>query len=97
MGALTSYLQDAFARLCPMAGHVHVRFVCLRLELEILLGYSPRADVLLEKQDRSRRLWIEFEVSRADSVANHVKFATTHLFMPQLHEDSFVAKIQSTC
>jgi hypothetical protein len=28
-------------------------------------------------------LWIEFEVSRADPVANHAKFATAHLFQPQ--------------
>ena len=35
------------------------------------------ADVLLERVDGSRRLWVEFEVSRADPVANHAKFAFT--------------------
>jgi hypothetical protein len=30
----------------------------------------------------SRRLWIEFEISRADPVANHAKFATAQLFQP---------------
>jgi hypothetical protein len=43
--------------------------------------------------DRKRRLWIEFEVSRADPVANQVKFATAHLFAPQPETDSFVSMI----
>ncbi|QDV68820.1 hypothetical protein Poly24_25330 [Rosistilla carotiformis] len=58
-----------------------------------VLGYSARADVLLTRDDGSRRIWIEFEVSRADPVANHVKFATSHLFQPQSATDSFVAMV----
>ena len=50
---------------------------------ERLLGYAPQADVLLASNDGLHRLWIEFEVSRADPVANHAKFATAHLFQPQ--------------
>ena len=61
--------------------------------LEALLGYRPRVDVLLEREDGSRRLWIEFEVSRADPVANHAKFATAHLFQPQAEADSFLAMV----
>jgi hypothetical protein len=61
--------------------------------LERLLGYSPRADVVLEKVDESLRLWIEFEVSRADPVANHAKFATSHLFQPQAPVDRFLAMV----
>jgi hypothetical protein len=57
------------------------------------LGYAPRVDVLLEREDGTKRLWIKFEVSRADPVANHVKFATSHLFQPQPSTDSFVAMI----
>jgi hypothetical protein len=61
--------------------------------LERLLGYSARADVVLEKLDDSLRLWIEFEVSRADPVANHAKFATSHLFQPQGPVDRFLAMV----
>jgi hypothetical protein len=49
--------------------------------------------VLLQCADDSRRYWIEFEVSRADPVANHAKFATGHLFEPQAPMDVFVAMV----
>lgn len=62
---------------------------------ERLLGYSSRADVLLEKIDATRRLWIEFEVSRADPVANHAKFVTSHLFEPQPGGDAFIAMVSA--
>jgi hypothetical protein len=65
----------------------------LPVALERLLGYSARADVVLEKIDDSLRLWIEFEVSRADPVANHAKFATSHLFQPQGPVDRFLAMV----
>jgi hypothetical protein len=61
--------------------------------LEQFLGYSARVDVVLEKPDDSLRLWIEFEVSRADPVANHAKFATSHLFQPQGQVDRFLAMV----
>ena len=73
MGALTGYLQDAFERLSPRGWSCRREAAFLSRELDRRLGYRPRADVLLEKADGSRRLWIEFEVSRADPVANHVK------------------------
>ena len=60
-----------------------------------ILGYSARADVLLTRDDGTRRIWIEFEVSRADPVANHAKFATSHLFEPQPKTDTFVAMVSS--
>jgi hypothetical protein len=82
MGNLTAYLQKAFAERCPE-------------ELNNLFGYSSRADVLLAKNDGSRRLWIEFEVSRADPVANHAKFATAHLFSRQLESDCFISMVSS--
>jgi hypothetical protein len=61
--------------------------------LEALLGYAPRADVVLTQEDGTQRLWIEFEVSRADPVANHAKFATAHLFQPQATGDVFVSMV----
>ncbi len=42
-----------------------------------------------------RRLGIEFEVSRADPVANHAKFATAHLFQAQPETDSFVSMVST--
>lgn len=55
------------------------------------LGFEPRVDVLLEANDGSRRIWIEFEVSRADPVANHAKFATARFLAPVGAAESFVS------
>src|SRR5436190_187749 len=93
MGALTVYLQREFERQCPSGWVSHKEVRLLPADLEDLLGYAPRADVLLQRSDGTRRLWIEFEVSRADPVANHAKFATAHLFQPQLASESFVAMV----
>jgi hypothetical protein len=93
MGALTSFLQQEFARQCPSGWRVRAEGRLLPRTLERLLGYSARADVVLEKLDDSLRLWIEFEVSRADPVANHAKFATSHLFQPQQPTDRFLAMV----
>jgi len=60
-----------------------------------LFGYTSRADILLTKDDGSRRLWIEFEISRADPMANHAKFATAHLFSRQLQTDCFISMVIS--
>ncbi len=67
----------------------------LSSNFEQLLGYSPRADVCLEAANASRRIWIEFEISRADPVANHAKFATAHLFKPFETSDTFVSMVSS--
>ena len=93
MGTLTGYLQREFAGRCPRGWVARGEVPVLSRELAQLFGYAPHADVLLEREDGSRRLWIEFEVSRADPVANHAKFATAHLFQPQLSSDSFVAMV----
>ena len=93
MGALTTYLQQEFARRCPAGWQVRPEGQLLSQALERLLGYWARADVVLEKEDESFRLWIEFEVSRADPVANHAKFATSHLFERQAPADRFLAMV----
>jgi hypothetical protein len=49
----------------------------------------------MSRNDDSRRLWIEFEISRADPVANHAKFATAHLFQPQMDGDVFVSMVSA--
>jgi hypothetical protein len=95
MGTLTPFLQEQFEAICsPESGWTCQRECALfDAELEDLLGYSSRADVMLHSADASTRLWIEFEVSRADPVANHTKFATSHLFCPVAPRSAFVSMV----
>ncbi|MBD2364940.1 hypothetical protein H6G36_27900 [Anabaena minutissima FACHB-250] len=95
MGVLTSYLQQEFVRRAYPGWVCRHESAILPKDLKNFLGYDPRVDVLLERQDGSRRLWIEFEISRADPVANHAKFATAHLFKPQQETDSFISMVSS--
>jgi hypothetical protein len=93
MGNLATYLQQNLGRHLPEGWSCHREARLLTGELEEVLGYSPRADILLENAAMNKRLWVEFEVSRADPVANHAKFATAHLFKAQLEGDTFVAMV----
>lgn len=93
MGTLTSFLQGEFERLCPSDWVCRREVRLLPPSLERALGYSPRSDILLEHRAGHERLWVEFEVSRADPVANHAKFATAHMFLPQATTDAFVAMV----
>ncbi len=95
MGALAGFLQQRFAEQCPSGWTSRSEVHVLSPTFQELCGYAPRADVLLERRDGTRRLWVEFEVSRADPVANHAKFATAHLFEPQPETDAFVAMVSS--
>ncbi|WP_157174395.1 hypothetical protein [Thiocystis violascens] len=90
---LTSFLQQSFAAQAPIGWACRHEVAVLSKELEWILGFAPRADVLFENAETNRRVWIEFEISRADPVANHMKFAVGHLFAPQLSCDSFVSMI----
>lgn len=92
-GTLTRFFQDQFEAACPKGWTVDREVCLLPPQTRKLLGYSPRADVVMTRDDGMRRLWIEFEVSRADPVANHAKFATSHLFHPQPETDAFVAMV----
>jgi|688.fasta_scaffold85840_2 hypothetical protein len=60
-----------------------------------LLGYRPLVDIVLTNLKSRRRLWIELEISRADPVANHAKFASAHLMHPVSHEDAFVSLVSN--
>ncbi len=93
--SLTTYLQDQFTEHCPVGWISQREAPVLSSRLESMLGYAPRADVLLSKQDDSKRLWIEFEVSRADPVANHAKFAAGHIFDPQQQNEIFISMVSS--
>jgi hypothetical protein len=93
MASLTRFLQREFIRLCPAGWTAASERRLLNSEIEQILGYQPQVDVVLEKEDGMMRVWVEFEVSRADPVANHAKFATSHLFQPQPSTDVFVSMI----
>ena len=95
MGLLATFLQEAFVAQPPSGWACSRERRVLSSDFEQLLGYSPRADVCLEMEDASRRIWIEFEISRADPVANHAKFATAHLFKPFQSSDTFVSMVSS--
>jgi len=90
---LTSFLQQSFAAKAPIGWKSSYEVPLLSKELERRLGFSPRADVLLENSALDRRIWIEFEISRADPAANHMKFAVGHLFSPQPLGDVFVSMV----
>jgi hypothetical protein len=92
MGTLPAYLQHAFATACPPGWSAAAEVALLSDDLAALLGYRPQADLVLTHQT-GRRIWIEFEISRADPVANHAKFGTAHLFQPQAASDSFLAMV----
>jgi hypothetical protein len=94
MGTLPAYLQHAFAAACPPGWSAAAEVALLSDDLAALLGYRPQADLVLTHQT-GRRIWIEFEISRADPVANHAKFGTAHLFQPQASSDSFLAMVSS--
>jgi hypothetical protein len=95
MGTLPGYLQHAFAAACPPGWSAMAEVALLSDDLAALLGYRPQADLLLT-HTAGGRIWVEFEVSRADPVANHAKFATAHLFHPQPASDRFLAMVSPT-
>ena len=52
-------------------------------------------DLLLESRQTGERLWLELEISRADPVANHAKFASAHLLQPLSERDTFVSLVSN--
>lgn len=93
MGSLTPFLQREIPTRLPPGWSCGAEVPLLPAEIVGLLGYDPRADVVLTHAATGTRVWVEFEVSRADPVANHAKFATAHLFAPQGPADHFVAML----
>ncbi|HSH05702.1 MAG TPA: hypothetical protein VLL52_24510 [Anaerolineae bacterium] len=94
MPNLARYLQQEIPPVALKKGwHSQSEATMLTKEEENLLGYSPRADLLLTHQDTNQRIWLEFEISRADPVANHAKFAMAHLLAPRLKQDIFLSMI----
>jgi hypothetical protein len=81
---------------CPPSGWVAKKEAgLLTPELTRILGYRPSVDLLLESRISTNRIWIEFEVSRADPVANHTKVASAHLIDPLPQTDAFVSMVSN--
>ena len=95
MGVLTRFLQQEFSRNCPSGWQVKPEAAVVSPKTAHMIGFSPRADIVFEKNGDSGRIWIELEVSRADPVANHTKFATVQLFEPHTSSDAFVAMVSN--
>ena len=93
MPNLARHLQEVFAGNCPAGWVCRNEVKVVRNEVERWLGYSPQADVMLEETKSGRRIWVELEISRADPVANHAKFATAHLFEPMPSTDTFISMV----
>jgi hypothetical protein len=94
-GILARYLQREFLSHCPDGWRCFAERPLLDARDRALLGYDPKADILLERIDGTRRLWIEFEISRADPAANHAKFAAAHILRAWTPEDAFISMISS--
>jgi len=95
MANLAKLLQERLMSIKPWGMNVFQERRLLPLDMERTLGFSPRVDVVLEEYDRSFRYWVEFEISRADPVANHTKFATSFLFHPFLGNDLFISMVSN--
>lgn len=93
MPSLARHLQDAFIQDCPPGWACSPEVSVVTKEMERWLGYAPQADVMLQEVKTGRRVWVELEISRADPVANHAKFATAHLFQPMPQQDTFVSMV----
>lgn len=94
-GSLTEYLEEGFTKHCPHGWRCYREKRLISPEAEKALGYSPRADVLLTNESASFRVWVEFEISRADPVANHAKFLTARHFGELAPEDAFLSMVSS--
>lgn len=91
MGSLADYLADAFREHKPRGWDCSTETDLLRPDMQSMLGFCPRADVVLTRKDGSQRILIELEVSRADPVANHTKHAVAHGFQRQGPTETLVS------
>lgn len=77
MGALACQLAEAFEATKIPGWRCHREAVIFSKRLAARYGFRPAVDLLLEGPDQLR-VAVELEVSRADPVANQVKFLLAH-------------------
>jgi hypothetical protein len=91
-GRLARFLQLSFERESARLGwSCSIEAPLIDAHAARRLGFNPRVDVLLSRPDDDRRIWVEFEVSRADPVANQAKFASAAFFEGCGSGDAFVS------
>jgi len=93
MASLARQLQHAFVEHCPTGWECVPEARVVSAGIEAILGYAPQADVLFREAASGRSIWVELEVSRADPVANHAKFASAHLVEPFPRQDTFLSMV----
>lgn len=93
--SLAAYLQHSFLHNVPNGWRGFAEHPVFSDQLKKELGFCPRVDVMLERLDGRKRIWVEFEISRADPGANHLKFAVHHVFSPQPDSDTFVSMVSN--
>jgi hypothetical protein len=91
MGSLAPYL--ARTMISSLAGAWTGRCEARVLTPEQIktFGFNPACDLLLENKVTSQKAWVEFEISRADPVANQVKYAARHVVYPYSAKESFIS------
>jgi hypothetical protein len=83
MPNLARHLQDAMLTAAPRGWRAVGHEVPLLPALQAkALGYRPAADLVVESTQTGQKLWVELEISRADPVANHAKFAVINQIAP---------------
>ena len=93
--SLTTFLQESFAAEAHDGWQCTPERQLFTPQIAKELGFSPRVDVLLEHENLGKRIWIEFEVSRADPAANHIKYAVGHFFAATSCEDIFLSMVSN--
>jgi hypothetical protein len=76
-GQLASYLVEGFTQALPSGWQGEPEFLLLSKAQAKRLGYMPRADLVLHAPD-GRKVALEFEISRADPVANQAKLLVAY-------------------
>ena len=95
MSGLTTYLQRQFIEHCPNRSNASRSRVFCRRNSPTCSRFNPVPTCSCHGGTAPRRIWIEFEISRADPVANHAKFGTAHLFEPKTPDNVFVSMVSS--
>lgn len=91
MPSLARHLQEQFSVLCPEGWICEAERRIVGRETETILGFAPQADLVLVEKATGRKISVELEISRADPVANHAKFAAAHLRKPFPSNHTFVS------
>ncbi len=93
--SLAAEIQNRLVARPPPGWTARREIPLLDLDATRILGYRPAVDLFLESRQTGERLWIELEISRADPVANHAKFASAHLLQPLSERDTFVSLVSN--